>query len=181
MCIRPHSTALESSEVDSPRPSSASAAVVVVGGQTNKQSLWPSRLNYGLTTTTKWMDKQVVPLSQSACNLAWFCGANWWCSRRRYSSLKWPLWKATTAFAFSTDSFSCSLSHWGRDHRKRPSRSICPLCCSTSHTHATCSWVNPKLGRASLLGDPFCVAVNMFAVLPMMSRPCALLAVEEGL
>lgn len=54
------------------------------------------------------------------------------------------LWKWTRAFALSTDSFLWRISQEGSDHKKRPSRSMFPACCSTSQTQATWSWVNPN-------------------------------------
>lgn len=38
------------------------------------------------------------------------------------------------------------VSHSGRDHKNLPRRSISPLCCKTSQTHATCSGVKLKVG-----------------------------------
>lgn len=74
---------------------------------------------------------QPVPFNHKACSFAWLWDVNWCCSNKRYSSLKWPRWNDTTARAFRTDSFSCSLSHCGSDQRKRPRRSILPACCNT--------------------------------------------------
>lgn len=67
------------------------------------------------------------------------------------------LWKATTAFAFNTDSFNWIFSHWGSDQRNLPSLSTFPACCKTSQTQATCSWVKPNEGIDSSFSSPFIV------------------------
>lgn len=100
---------------------------------------WPQRFGLGQRSGLEvWriggLDGWTVggsPFNHRAWSLAWFWAEKWWCSSRRYSSLYCPRWNATTALAFSTDSFSCSLSHCGSDQRKRPSLSMLPACWRT--------------------------------------------------